>query len=61
MADNNTSAEENDFNLFVVVKQWVDEVGGIETLEKTLLRRKKTQEVPKFIPPEVNYHLHASQ
>ncbi|KAF3520009.1 hypothetical protein DY000_02063781 [Brassica cretica] len=34
------------------ILKWVDEVGGIETLEKTLLRRKKTQEVPQFIPPE---------
>lgn len=34
--------------------QWVDEAGGMETLGKILLRRKKTKEVPQFTPPEVN-------
>lgn len=40
--------------LISLLLQWVDDAGGIETLGKTLLRRKKTEEVPQFIPPEVN-------
>ncbi|ESQ27880.1 hypothetical protein EUTSA_v10018573mg [Eutrema salsugineum] len=34
------------------ILKWVDDAGGIETLGKTLLRCKKTEEVPQFIPPE---------
>ncbi|ANM59890.1 P-loop containing nucleoside triphosphate hydrolases superfamily protein [Arabidopsis thaliana] len=34
------------------ILKWVDEAGGMETLGKVLLRRKKTQEVPQFTAPE---------
>ncbi|XP_019083325.1 PREDICTED: ribulose bisphosphate carboxylase/oxygenase activase, chloroplastic-like isoform X2 [Camelina sativa] len=34
------------------ILKWVEEAGGMETLGKTLLRRKKTEAVPQFIPPE---------
>ncbi|CAH2080149.1 unnamed protein product [Thlaspi arvense] len=34
------------------ILKWVYDAGGIETLGKTLLRCKKTEEVPQFIPPE---------
>ncbi|CAN8235176.1 unnamed protein product [Cochlearia groenlandica] len=34
------------------ILKWVDEAGGMETLGKTLLRRRKTEEIPQFIPPE---------
>ncbi|KAG7589944.1 P-loop containing nucleoside triphosphate hydrolase [Arabidopsis suecica] len=34
------------------ILKWVDEAGGMETLGKILLRRKKTKEVPQFTPPE---------
>jgi len=39
--------------LIFLLLQWVDEAGGMETLGKVLLRRKKTQEVPQFTAPEV--------
>lgn len=38
--------------LIFLLLQWVDEAGGMETLGKVLLRRKKTQEVPQFTAPE---------
>lgn len=40
--------------LISLLSQWVDKAGGMETLGKILLRRKKTKEVPQFTPPEVN-------
>lgn len=33
--------------------QWVEEIGGHEQLNEKLLKRKKGEELPTFIPPKV--------
>jgi hypothetical protein len=33
--------------------QWVDEIGGYEKLNEKLLKQKKGEKLPTFIPPKV--------
>jgi hypothetical protein len=33
--------------------QWVDEIGGYEQLNEKLLKQKKGEKLPTFIPPKV--------
>ncbi|KAK3011874.1 hypothetical protein RJ639_010535 [Escallonia herrerae] len=34
------------------ILQWVNDIGGVETLGNKLLKRKKDEKLPVFIPPE---------
>lgn len=36
-----------------LVLQWVDEIGGSEQLSDKLLKQKKREKLPTFIPPKV--------
>lgn len=34
--------------------QWVDDIGGVENLGNKLLRRRKDEKLPVFVPPKVS-------
>ena len=34
--------------------QWVDDIGGVENLGNKLLKKKKDEKLPVFVPPEVS-------
>lgn len=41
------------YHRFPLALQWVEEIGGHEQLTEKLLKRKKGEELPTFIPPKV--------